>query len=130
VEWIAIVPRRRTVAPFSFAPQAKEVKRYDVCWATLDPAQGGEMAKTRPVVIVSLDVLNERLSTVTVCPLTSSLHPGWRTRVPVRVAQRRAEIAVDQIRSISKSRLGRRLGKLSAANALAVRLVITEMFGE
>ncbi len=88
------------------------------------------MAKKRPVVIVSLDVLNERLSTITVCPVTSSLHSGWRTRVPVRVGRRRAEIAVDHIRSISKSRLGKRLGKLSDAEALALRLVITEMFGE
>lgn len=88
------------------------------------------MARTRPVVVVSLDVLNERLSTATICPLTSSLHPGWRTRVPVRVGQRDAEIAVDHIRSISKSRLGRKLDKLTDADALALRLVITEMFGE
>lgn len=106
------------------------MKRYEVRWATLDPVEGSEMARTRPVVVVSLDVLNERLSTVTICPLTSSLHPGWRTRVPVRVGQRDAEIAVDHIRSISKSRLGRKLDKLTDADALALRLVITEMFGE
>jgi mRNA interferase MazF len=105
------------------------VKRYEVRWASLDPVQGGEMAKTRPVVIVSLDVL-ERLGTVTICPLTSSLHPGWRTRVPVRVGQRQAEIVVDHIRSISKSRLGRKLNRLSDSDALALRLVITEMYGE
>jgi len=55
------------------------VKRYEVRWASLDPAEGSEMAKTHPVVIVSLDVLNEHLQTITVCPLTSQLHPGWRT---------------------------------------------------
>ena len=48
------------------------MKRYEVRWAALDPTRGGEMKKTRPVVIVSLDVLNEHLSTVTVCPLTST----------------------------------------------------------
>ena len=88
------------------------------------------MAKTRPVVIVSLDVLNERLQTVTVCPLTTQLHPGWRTRLPVRVGRRDAEIAVDQIRTIAKSRLGAKLGTLSEADARALRRLITEMYGE
>ncbi len=106
------------------------MKRYEVRWAQLDPTQGAEMAKTRPVVIVSLDVLNDRLLTVTVCPLTSQLHPGWRTRLGVRVAKRSAEVAVDQIRTISKSRLGRKLGTLSATDASALQRLITEMYGE
>lgn len=88
------------------------------------------MAKTRPVVIVSLDVLNERLRTVTVCPLTSTLHPGWRTRVPIHLGKRKAEIAVDHIRSISKARLGRSLGRLTETEARALRRRITEMYGE
>ena len=88
------------------------------------------MAKTRPVVIVSLDVLNARLQTVTVCPLTSRLHPAWRTRLAVRVARKSAEVTIDQIRTISKSRLGRKLGVLSAADASQLRRLITEMYGE
>jgi len=88
------------------------------------------MAKTRPVVIVSLDVLNERLQTVTICPLTSQLHPAWRARLGVRVGRRSAEIAVDQIRTVSKSRLGRKLGTLSQKDAGALRRLITEMYGE
>jgi mRNA interferase MazF len=106
------------------------MKRYEVRWAALDPTRGAEMAKTRPVVIVSLDVLNEQLQTVTVCPLTSTLHPGWRTRVPVRMGKRDAEIAVDHIRTISKSRLGRSLGRLTESDARALRRRITEMYGE
>jgi mRNA interferase MazF len=88
------------------------------------------MAKTRPVVIVSLDVLNDRLSTITVCPLTSQVHKGWRSRITVRVAGRKAEIAVDQIRTISKSRIGRKLARLSADESRALRRLITEMYGE
>jgi len=106
------------------------VKRYEIRWAALDPARGAEMAKTRPVVIVSLDVLNERLQTITVCPLTTQRHPAWRTRLPVAAARQRAEIAVDQIRTISKSRLGRKLGSLSEDEARALRRLITEMYGE
>jgi len=105
-------------------------KRYDVCWAALDPVKGAEMAKTRPVVIVSLDILNERLQTVTVCPLTSQLHPRWRTRLQVRCGGAKAEIAVDQIRTIARSRLGERVDTLSEAEATALRRLITELYGE
>ena len=106
------------------------MKRYEVRWAALDPTRGGEMSKTRPVVIVSLDVLNEHLSTVTVCPLTTTIHPDWRSRQGTRVGRRDAEIAVDQIRTISQSRIGRKLGALDADKARALRRLITEMYGE
>ena len=106
------------------------MKRYEVRWASLDPVQGAEMAKTRPVVIVSLDALNQSLQTVTVCPLTSQLHPAWRTRLTVRVGRRDAEIAVDQIRTIAKARLGNKLGALSDSDARTLRRLITEMYGE
>ena len=88
------------------------------------------MAKTRPVVIISLDELNARLKTVTICPITSQLHPAWRSRLPVSCAGRAAEVAVDQIRTINKTRLGPRVGSLSAEEASALRRLITEMFGE
>jgi mRNA interferase MazF len=106
------------------------VKSYEVRWADLDPVQGAEMAKTRPVVVVSLDSLNERLQTITVCPLTSHLHPSWRTRLGVRIGRRNAEIAVDQIRTVSKSRIGRKIATLSDNDATALRRLITEMYGE
>lgn len=106
------------------------MKRYDLCWASLDPTQGAEMAKTRPVVIVSLDVLNARLETVTICPLTSQLHPTWRSRLRTRCGGQAAEIAVDQIRTVSKARLGDKIGVLSADDAAALRRLITEMYGD
>ena len=106
------------------------MKRYDICWADLEPVQGAEMAKVRPVVVVSLDVLNERLQTVTVCPLTSQLHPQWRSRLRVRCAGRLAEIAVDQIRTLAQTRFGARIGALSPDEAVALRRTITEMYGE
>ncbi len=88
------------------------------------------MQKTRPVVIVSLDALNEVLSTVTVCPLTTQLHPAWRTRLGVKAGNREAEIAVDQIRTISKSRVARKIGALTSSEAALLRRLITEMYGE
>jgi mRNA interferase MazF len=106
------------------------MKRYELRWASLDPTQGSELAKTRPVVIVSLDELNERLQTVVVCPLTRQLHPSWRSRLPVKCGPQAAEVAVDQIRTIGKTRLGARIGELSDAQATALRRLITEMYGE
>ncbi len=106
------------------------MKRYEIRWTSLDPVQGAEMAKTRPAVIVSLDVLNESLQTVTVCPLTTQLHPAWRSRLQVRCGRQTAEIAVDQIRTISKSSLGAKIGVLSEDDAAALRRLITEMYGE
>ncbi|MCJ7611967.1 MAG: type II toxin-antitoxin system PemK/MazF family toxin [Candidatus Aminicenantes bacterium] len=104
--------------------------RYEIRWVALDPAEGEEMGKKRPAVIVSLDVLNEKLETVTVCPLTSRLHPSWRSRLQVRCNRQAAEIAVDQIRTISKSRLGAKIGSLTEDEASALRRIITEMYGE
>ena len=106
------------------------MKRYEIRWTALDPVRDAEMAKTRPAVIVSLDVLNDELRTVTVCPLTTQLHPNWRSRLQVRCGRQRAEIAVDQIRTISKSRMGDKLGQLTDDEAAALRRLITEMYGE
>jgi mRNA interferase MazF len=106
------------------------MKRYEIRWCRLDPVEGSELGKTRPVVIVSLDVLNEKLRTITVCPLTSQLHPGWRTRVAVNCAGRPAEIAVDQIRTIAKSRLGAVLATLTKEESKTLRATICEMYGE
>lgn len=134
VPWQASMGRRvkekRTRYGSKLHPRKEAVKRYEVRWALLDPARGAEMAKTRPVVIVSLDDLNTRLQTVTVCPITSRLHPAWRCRLPIQCAGRPAEVAVDQIRTVSKSRLGPRIGSLSNDEASALRRLITEMFGE
>lgn len=105
-------------------------KRYDVYLANLDPTVGSEISKTRPIVIVSDNMLNRYLETVVACPLTTSLHPSWRSRVEAVCEGKPAEIAVDQIRAISKRRLIRSLDRLSSDTAAVLRRVITEMYGE
>jgi mRNA interferase MazF len=104
-------------------------KRYHVYWVNLDPVRGSELRKTRPAVIVSLDVLNQALATVVVCPLTTKLHPDWRTRLAVKLRGKPAEIAADQIRAVSKVRLGKKLGSLSPRDAAALRRLLGEMYG-
>ena len=108
----------------------KPVGRYGVYLCNLDPTRGREIAKTRPVVVVSQDDMNRFLDTVVVCPLTAKLQPRWRSRVQTVCSGRKAEIAVDQIRTISKERLGRRLDELEPATAMLLRRLITEMYGE
>ena len=106
------------------------MKRFEIRWAALDPVVGSEVAKERQVVIVSRDEFNERVETVTVCPLTSRLHPTWRTRLTVKVAGKATEIAVDHIRTISKSCVGNKLGALSERNASALTRLISAMYGD
>lgn len=104
--------------------------RYAIYFANLSPTVGGEIRKVRPVVVVSQNEMNRFLDTVVVCPLTSVLHPEWRARLQIECAGKRAEIAVDQIRTVSKQRLRRQIDRLSAAEAAQLRRIITEMYGE
>ena len=105
------------------------IERYGIYWVSLDPVQGSELAKTRPAVVVSDDHMNRLLATVVVCPLTSRLHPHWPCRVQTMAGEQPGEIAVDQIRTIDRSRLGKQCGRLDPAVAAEVRHVITQMYG-
>jgi len=105
-------------------------ERYVIYRADLNPTRGSEINKVRPVVIVSMDVLNDVLETVVVCPLTTKLHPRWRSRLQIKCAGKNAEIAVDQIRTISKSRLISKMGTLSNKDARELRRLLSEMYGE
>ena len=107
-----------------------KLDRYDVYLAQLDPVRGSEIGKTRPVVVVSMDAMNQALETVVICPLTTKLHPRWRSRIQFTCAGQPAEIAVDQIRTVSKTRLLRQIDHLSEMTARELRRLITEMYGE
>ena len=104
--------------------------RYDIYLADLNPAIGSEIRKVRPVVIISQNEMNQHLDTVVICPLTSQLHPQWRSRIQITCAKKDAEIAVDQIRTISKQRLKNKIDTLSPKTAIRLRKLITEMYGE
>lgn len=107
----------------------REIERYGIYFADLDPAKGREIAKSRPVVVVSHDSMNLFSDTVVVCPLTSQLHPRWRSRIQITCARRKAEIAVDQIRAISKERFTKLIDRLDEASAAQLRHMITQMYG-
>ncbi|MCX5871002.1 MAG: type II toxin-antitoxin system PemK/MazF family toxin [Deltaproteobacteria bacterium] len=105
-------------------------ERYGIYFADLNPTIGSEINKIRPVVIISEDEMNKFLETVVICPLTSKLHPQWRTRLQIQCAGKQAEIAVDQIRTISKKRLRQKIDQLSVSQGSQLRRIITEMYGE
>ena len=106
------------------------IKRYEIFFADLNPTIGSEIKKVRPVIIISQDEMNKYLETVVVCPLTSKLHPKWRTRLQIKCKNKKAEIAVDQIRTISKQRLKEKIDTLSSLKAAQLRKLITDMYGE
>lgn len=104
------------------------IQRYHFYWANLDPTQGSEIAKTRPVLVVSPDAMNKRINTVVICPLTSQLHPAWASRVQCDCAGKPGEIAIDQIRAVAKSRLQKHIGKMDIETAAQVREVIALLY--
>lgn len=105
-------------------------KRYEIFFADLNPTIGGEIRKVRPVVVISQNEMNQLVSTVVICPLISALHSQWRSRLQIQCAGKNAEIAVDQIRTISKERLQKKIDKLTADEAGQLRRIVTQMYGE
>jgi mRNA interferase MazF len=91
------------------------MRRGEVWWAALDPVRGGEIGKTRPAVIVSNDVANERRNRVQVVPLTSNLKQVLPWEARVEIGGRSSKALADQIRTVAKERLSTRIGALSPA---------------
>lgn len=87
------------------------VKRGEVYWVNLDPTIGTEIRKTRPALIVSPDDMNAALPRVVVVPLTSQGQP-LGCRPEVEFGGKPARILLDQIRSIDKRRLGKKMGQI------------------
>ncbi len=101
--------------------------RFDVFLVTLDPTQGHEIRKTRPCVVISPDEMNRHIATVIVAPLTTKGR-DYPTRVALTFQRRKGQIVLDQIRTVDKTRLVKRLGKLDRATASKTLGVLQEMF--
>ncbi len=106
-----------------------EVARFDVCLVTLDPGEGSEIRKTRPCLVVSPDEMNRHLRTVIVAPMTSAGR-GYPSRVPCRFQRKRGEVVLDQIRTVDRSRIVKRLGALDAPTSKRVLALLAEMFAQ
>ena len=103
------------------------VRRFDVYVVRLDPAQGREIQKTRPCVVISPDELNRQIGTVIVAPLTTKQR-AYPTRVPILFQRKDGQIVLDQVRTVDKTRLVQRLGRISDRAANELLAVLREMF--
>ena len=103
------------------------VARGEVWLVALDPTLGSEIRKTRPCLVISPPEMHDFLRTVIVAPLTTGNQPA-PFRVPVACQRKRGLILLDQIRTLDKVRLLRRLGRVAAPTLRATLQVLQEMF--
>jgi mRNA interferase MazF len=103
------------------------INRFDVYLVVLDPTEGSEIRKTRPCLVVSPDEINHNLRIVIVAPLTTKgqLYPS---RVPCRFKGKDGHVVLDQIRTVDRSRLVTKLGRIGTGTAASVLDVLREMF--
>ncbi len=104
-----------------------ELKQYSVVLVNLDPTVGSEIRKTRPCVIVSPNEINRHLNTVIVSPMTTNLKE-YRFRVLVRQNNTEGMVALDQIRTVDKTRILKVFGKISKGEIDRCKATLKEMF--
>ena len=100
--------------------------QYDVYLINLDPTIGHEIKKTRPCLVISPDEMNDNLQTVTIAPMTTKSH-DCPTRVKVDFQNKTGWIVLDQIRTVDKKRLTKRLDTIDRKTVQRVKSVIKEM---
>ena len=103
------------------------MKTGEIWLAQLDPTLGSEIRKTRPCVVISPNEMNDHLRTVIVAPMTTGSRPAG-FRVPVGFQGKQGLIVLDQIRTLDRARLLKRLGSLRAPTLAATLRVLQAMF--
>ncbi len=106
---------------------AMVVKRSEIWLVDLNPTIGKEMQKTRPCMIISPNEANKYLDTVMIAPLTSTKR-GYPSRINCTFESKEGQIAIDQMRSIDKARLVKKLGVIDKNTALRVFTLLQEYF--
>ncbi len=103
------------------------LNRFEVYLVNLDPTIGSEIKKTRPCLIVSPDEMNHNVRTVIVAPMTTK-GQGYPSRVECRFKGKNGQVVLDQIRTVDRARLIRKLGRLDSKTSARVLEVLQEMF--
>ncbi len=103
------------------------VNRFDVYLINLDPTIGSEIKKIRPCLIISPDEMNRHIRTVIVAPMTTA-GKEYPTRISYTFKKKKGKIVIDQIRTIDKSRLIKRLGTIDPNTQLEVIAVLQRLF--
>lgn len=103
--------------------------RFDIFLISLDPTQGHEINKTRPCLVISPDEMNNFLATIIIAPMTTKTRE-YPTRVSINFSGKQGEVVLDQIRTVDKARLVKKLGTISKLEATAVLNVLQKLFAE
>ena len=106
---------------------AMVVKRFDVYLVNLDPTVGSEIQKTRPCLVISPDEMNRNIRTVIIAPMTSA-QKDYPTRVSCTFTKKQGQIVLDQIRTIDKKRLVKKLGTLDSRAQSDVLSTLQKLF--
>jgi mRNA interferase MazF len=105
------------------------VKRFEVYLVNLDPTMGSEIKKTRPCLIVSPDEMNRYVATVIVAPMTTK-GKSYPTRIKCRFESKTGQVVLDQLRTVDKKRLVKRLGQIDKKTEQNVLAKLAEMFAK
>ena len=103
------------------------VNRFDVFLVNLDPTVGSEIKKTRPAVIISPDEMNHNIRTVIIAPMTSKSR-DYPSRISLTFQGKTGQVVLDQIRTVDKSRLAKRLGPIKKTTQKKLVQTLIEMF--
>jgi mRNA interferase MazF len=106
---------------------AMVVNRFDVYLINLDPTIGSEIQKTRPCLIISPDEINQHIRTVIVAPMTTA-GKDYPTRIKCKFKKKKGQMVLDQIRTIDKTRLIKKLGKIDPETQIEVISVLQKLF--
>lgn len=105
------------------------VQRFDIWLVNLDPAVGSEIRKTRPALVLSPDEMNAHINTIIIAPMTTKGRE-YPTRVPCVFQGKSGQVVLDQLRTVDKQRLAKKLGRLDEQTANAVLDILGEMFAK
>ncbi len=105
------------------------IKRFEVYLVNLDPIVGREIKKTRPCLVISPDEVNRHISTVILAPMATKGN-AYPTRVAVRFQGKEGQIVLDQIRTVDKVRLIKKLGTITSTAQKEVLATLAEIFAE
>jgi mRNA interferase MazF len=103
------------------------VRRFEVWLVNLDPTVGSEIQKTRPCLVISPDEMNRHLNTIIVAPMTTRGR-SYPSRIECTFEGKRGQVVLDQIRTVDKARLVKRLGTVDSNTEDAVITALTELF--
>lgn len=102
------------------------INQYDVLLINLDPTIGHEIKKVRPCLVISPNEMNESIQTVIIAPMTTKSHK-YPTRIQVDFENKEGWIVIDQIRTVDRKRLIKRLGKIKKKEIEEVKNALKEM---